>query len=106
MCKDYLNKNEEKYQLETMKEVEEKIDKDIQYLKGIIPVEHVQYISYWFIEKDINKIIGTSRLRPKLNEELMKEGGNIGYDVRPSYRKNGYGTEILRMTIKKQEKMN
>jgi predicted acetyltransferase len=101
MCKDYLSKNEEKYQLKTMEEVEEKIDKDIQYIKGIIPEGHVQYFSYWFIEKGSNKIIGTSRLRPKLIEELMKEGGNIGYDVRPSYRKMGYGTEILRMTIKK-----
>jgi predicted acetyltransferase len=104
MCNDYLGKNEEKYQLKTMEEVEDKIDTDVKSMKGIIPEGHVQYLSYWFIDKKINKIIGTSRLRPKLNEELMKEGGNIGYDVSPSYRKIGYGTEILRITIEKARK--
>ena len=52
-----------------------------------------------------NTIIGTSRLRPKLNERFMHVGGNIGYDVRPSYRRKGFGSEILRLTVGEAKKI-
>jgi predicted acetyltransferase len=47
----------------------------------------------------MGKLVGTSRLRPELNASLLEEGGNIGYDVRPSSRRLGYGTEILRLML-------
>jgi predicted acetyltransferase len=34
-----------------------------------------------------------------LNEVLEKEGGHIGYDIRPSMRRKGYGTEILKLSL-------
>jgi predicted acetyltransferase len=30
---------------------------------------------------------------------LEEEGGHIGYDVRPSERRQGYGTLLLRLTL-------
>ena len=41
------------------------------------------------------KIIGIADLRYQLND-FLKDFGNCGYSVRPSERKKGYATEILR----------
>lgn len=38
-----------------------------------------------------NRLIGYIALRPKLSEALRNIGGNIGYCIRPSERKKGYG---------------
>lgn len=42
-----------------------------------------------------NKIVGIADLRYQLNN-FLKDFGNCGYSVRPSERKKGYATEILR----------
>jgi predicted acetyltransferase len=54
--------------------------------------------TFWLVQ-DGASIVGVSRLRPELNEELWMEGGHIGYDVPPSHRRQGYGTELLRRTL-------
>jgi predicted acetyltransferase len=36
-----------------------------------------------------------------LNPDLEIEGGHIGYAIRPSLRKMGYGTLILTLTLEK-----
>lgn len=38
-------------------------------------------------------------IRLAVNEELRKEGGHIGYSVRPTERKKGYATEMLNLGI-------
>lgn len=48
-------------------------------------------------EKD-QKIIGIIDLRHSLND-FLKDLGNCGYSVRPSERKKGYATEMLRQII-------
>jgi predicted acetyltransferase len=35
----------------------------------------------------------------------MHVGGNIGYDVSPSYRRNGFGTKILQITVEEAKKI-
>ena len=40
-----------------------------------------------------------SRLRPELTPALEIQGGHIGYDVPPSVRRRGYGTQLLRLTL-------
>jgi len=45
------------------------------------------------------KIVGRSSIRHKLNDHLMKLGGNIGYAVATSYRKKGIATEILKQSL-------
>ena len=37
---------------------------------------------------------------------LEREGGHVGYDIRPSERNRGYGTEILRLTLEEARVRN
>jgi predicted acetyltransferase len=56
--------------------------------------------TFWLV-RDGQRILGCSRLRHTLNAFLEEEGGHIGYDVRPSERRRGYGTLLLRLTLDK-----
>ena len=46
-----------------------------------------------------NKFIGWVKIRHELNKELLKQGGNIGYAIRPSERKKGNGNRILELAL-------
>lgn len=46
-----------------------------------------------------NELVGISVLRSKLKGELTNYGGNVGYLVRPSERKKGYGSKILKESL-------
>jgi predicted acetyltransferase len=52
---------------------------------------------FW-LEND-GQIVACVRLRLQLTEDLLAEGGHIGYDVRPSMRRCGYGTALLRLAL-------
>jgi predicted acetyltransferase len=39
------------------------------------------------------------RIRLRLTPDLEREGGHIGYDVRPSRRREGLGTTLLRLAL-------
>ncbi len=54
---------------------------------------------------DRGHIYGAVNIRHKLTDQLMTEGGHIGYDIRPSKRNHGYGTKILEIALKKACKM-
>lgn len=55
--------------------------------------------AFFAIREEDNKIIGIIDLRHTLNE-FLKDFGNSGYSVRPSERKKGYATEMLRLLLK------
>lgn len=99
MCFDYIHHNDGEYIYDTIEAVRKKITSDIQYKLGLIPKDRLQSFSYWLMEN--GKIIGTSRLRPQLNERFYRVGGHIGYDIAPSYRRKGYGTKLLALTLEK-----
>jgi predicted acetyltransferase len=44
-------------------------------------------------------IVGRLSLRHWLNDKLAAVGGHIGYGVRPSQRRRGYATEMLRRSL-------
>ena len=54
---------------------------------------------------DDGKLIGGFNLRHELKGNLINHGGNIGYLVRPTERKKGYGTIILNCALKKAKEI-
>ncbi len=59
----------------------------------------IAYTIYWLVNG--KKYIGTLRLNKRLNKKLRIRGGHIGYVIRPSERKKGYGAKILRLGLLK-----
>jgi predicted acetyltransferase len=49
--------------------------------------------------EDVGSIVACARLRFWLTPDLENEGGHIGYDVRPSMRRRGYGTALLGLVL-------
>ena len=64
-----------------------------------LPLGYVPDTTYWLI--DGSEFIGRISIRHKLTESLLREGGHIGYDIRPSKRKLGYGKKILELALPK-----
>jgi predicted acetyltransferase len=62
--------------------------------------DRVPQSTFWLVEDD-QRILGCSRLRHRLNAFLEDFGGHIGYEIRPSVRRQGYGTHIFRLTLDK-----
>nr|WP_278321322.1 GNAT family N-acetyltransferase [Faecalibacterium sp. OF04-11AC] len=62
---------------------------------GFVPA--TQYLA--LDEQD--HLVGMTNLRHYLNDYLLNYGGHIGYSVRPAERKNGYATQMLRLTLDK-----
>lgn len=65
-----------------------------------IPSNFVAHSTYWLIDSD-DEIVAISNLRHELNDFLLTYGGHIGFGVRPSARRKGYATEVLRLTLLK-----
>ena len=73
--------------------------------KGIdLPEGFVPFNSYWLV-RDGSTILGTLRLRHRLNENLREVGGHIGYSIRPSERGKGYATRMLSMALPKARRL-
>ena len=68
-----------------------------------LPVGYVSHTVCWLI--DANEFIGRVDIRHSLNEHLMRIGGHIGYDIRPSKRNQGYGKGILKLALPKAKAM-
>lgn len=52
------------------------------------------------------KLIGMIDIRHRLNGNLLKFGGHIGYSVRKSERKKGFATEMLKLALEKCIELN
>lgn len=65
----------------------------------IVPQSH-----FWLIDDD--EFIGILSLRRELNDTFIRIGGHIGYQVRPSKRRRGYGKELLRQGLQKAKELS
>jgi predicted acetyltransferase len=63
------------------------------------PAGVVPYEDFWLIEGEV--WIGLLTLRPQITEQFLHSGGHIGYVIRPSKRRCGYGTVLLRLGLDK-----
>ncbi|WP_433222608.1 GNAT family N-acetyltransferase [Dactylosporangium sp. CS-047395] len=60
--------------------------------EGLVPST-----TLWFVEGA--EYLGRLAIRHRLTPYLLEEGGHIGYDVRPSARRRGYATAMLRAAL-------
>jgi Predicted acetyltransferase len=61
--------------------------------------------STWWLVRDASEVVAVSNLRHALTAALLREGGNIGYGVRPSARRRGFGTAILAKSLTQAAKL-
>jgi predicted acetyltransferase len=61
------------------------------------PERHVPCTTLWWVEGD--DYLGRLAIRHRLNDFLLDVGGHIGYDVRPTRRREGHATGMLRQAL-------
>lgn len=75
---------------------EEWLEKVLSYIDiANVPEDKVPDLTYFYVREADDRIIGMINIRLALNDFLRKEGGHIGYSVRPTERRKGYGTAML-----------
>lgn len=60
--------------------------------EGFVPATEL-----WWVEGE--EFLGRIAIRHRLTPRLLEIGGHIGYDVRPSARRRGHATEMLRRAL-------
>ena len=63
-----------------------------------VPPGFVAHSTYWLV-RDRTEVVGVSNIRHALTESLRREGGNIGYGIRPGARRQGLAIAILRASL-------
>lgn len=74
--------------------------------KGINLDGFASSTTYWLYDVENDIVIGASNIRHFLDETGKKYWGHIGYGIRPSERRKGYGTLILRLSLEKAKELN
>lgn len=57
--------------------------------------------SSFFVAVVQGRIVGRVSIRHELNDHLLREGGHIGYAVRPQFRRRGYAAAILQLALQR-----
>ena len=61
------------------------------------PAGYVPSTELWWVEDAV--VLGRVGIRHRLSPALLEMGGHIGYDVRPSARRRGHATAMLREAL-------
>ena len=90
---------------EALKDIPAAIGKLQDMARGVNLAEGlVPQTTYWLV-RDSRTIVAVARLRHRLTPSLEIEGGHIGYSVRPSERRKGYGTLVCALALRKAREM-
>lgn len=54
---------------------------------------------FFLLDEERDRLLGAVNIRHTLNETLLREGGHIGDGIRPSERRKGYATEMIRLAL-------
>lgn len=57
------------------------------------------------MDEERNILLGAVNIRHYLNDYLLKYAGHIGDGIRPSERRKGYATEMIRLALIECKKM-
>ena len=81
-----------------------------EFVQRLVRAEHspdagkVPESVYWAVSDRANgAVVGRITLRHRLNANLERFGGHVGYEVRPSFRRRGIGKEMLRQLLELPE---
>lgn len=97
----------ESYSLYT--KAEENFDEFLMQLKDSqegnnLPDGYVPCSSFWLIdEKD--EVVGVIRIRHIVNSDFLQMIGHIGYEIKSTHRKMGYGTNLLEFGLIEAKKI-
>lgn len=61
--------------------------------------KYVPDTTLFLLDIDRNRLLGAVNIRHYLNEKLLLTGGHIGDGIRPSERRKGYATEMIRLAL-------
>lgn len=64
-----------------------------------IPEGRVPAYTYFYVREEDERIVGMINIRLALNDFLQKEGGHIGYSIRPTERRKGYASQMLSQAL-------
>ena len=68
-------------------------------IKEPSPEGYVPDSVFFLLDEERNRLLGAVNIRHYLNDYLLKYGGHIGDGVRPSERRKGYATEMIRLAL-------
>lgn len=67
--------------------------------------ERVPDSTFFCLDLDRNIFVGAINIRHYLNEKLLFTGGHIGDGIRPSERRKGYATAMIRLGLEECKKL-
>lgn len=80
-----------------------KVKKDV--LEENIEKNRIPATLFLGVRKSDNRVVGTIQIRHKLNDSLLRNYGHVGDGVRPSERRKGYATEMIRLGLEECRKI-
>ena len=60
---------------------------------------------FFLLDEDRDRLLGAVNIRHYLSDALLKEGGHIGDGIRPSERRKGYATKMIRLALDECRKL-
>lgn len=63
-----------------------------------LPNDWAPCSSFWLV-KDKQEVIGVIRIRHHVNSPELQAAGHIGYEIKSTHRKQGYGRQLLSLGL-------